>query len=342
MKGKVRWGVIGATGIAKRNTIPNGIVPAKNSTLVAVQGRTFEHVKEVGQTYNVPYFTSVEEMLGKVECDAVYIGSPQHVHLEQVRAAAGFGRHILCEKPIARNAAEAKEMVEAAGRAGVLFGTAFMLRFHSLHRKARSLVREGAIGQMVSARCQFGIDHAPKEGAFRQILEEGGGGAFIDLGNHAMDIIEFVTGRRIATVMGVSQNVIYHYETEDACAALLEFDGGGFAMVDTYFCAGRGSVRNELEIIGYEGSIVTEGTIGQSPSGTLTLKSKGKVETFESHGLDMYLGEVEAFADAILSGKEFSVGPEDGLHSQELVEACYESAKSGRRISLRKVAPPVD
>ena len=342
MEKKIRWAVIGATGIAKRNTIPNGMVPAKNSTLVAVQGRTLEHVREVGETYGVPHFTSVKEMLQEVECDAVYIGSPQHVHLEQVRTAAGFGRHILCEKPIARNVTDAREMVEAARKAKVLFGTAFMLRFHPLHRKARSLVGEGAIGEVISARCQFGIDHAPKPDAFRQILKEGGGGAFIDLGNHAMDIIEFITERRFVAVMGVSQNVIYHYETEDACAALLEFDDGGFAMVETYFCTGRNSVRNELEIIGYKGSIITEGTIGQSPSGTLILRREGEVEEFKSDSRDMYLGEIEAFANAILSGKGFSAGPEDGLHSQELVGACYESAKSGRRVSVRKVDRPVD
>jgi len=342
MEKKIKWAVIGATGIARRKTIPNGIVPAMNSTLVAVQGRTLEHVRKVGQIHDVPYFTSVKEMLQEVECEAVYIGSPQHVHLEQIKIAAEHGRHILCEKPIARNVTEAREMVEAARKAKVFFGTAFMLRFHPLHRKARSLVREGVIGEVISARCQFGIDHAPKPGAFRQVLEEGGGGAFIDLGNHAMDIIEFIAGRRFVAVMGVSQNVIYHYETEDACAALLEFDGGGFAMVDTYFCTGSGSVRNALEIVGYKGSIITEGTIGQSPSGVLILRREGKVEEFESDGRDMYLGEIEAFSDAILSGKEFSVGPEDGLHSQELVGACYESAKSGKRVSVRKADRPVD
>jgi len=344
MAKKIRWAVIGATGIARQRTIPEGITKAKNSTLVAVQTRSADlaDLKAVSKTYSVPYFTSVEKMLRETECDAVYIASPQYVHLKQVKIAAKFGKHILCEKPITPTVAGAKEMVKVCKKAKVSFGTAFMMRFHCLHRKARSLVRQGAIGKVISGRALFGFDYPPNPAAFRQVRKLGGGGAFMDLGNHCMDTIEYVTGKRIVRAMGVSQNVVYDYEVEDVCAALLEFEGGGYAAVETYLCTPMDACRRDLEINGSKGTLWTTGTIGQTPGGTLTLRTEKKTRTFKSDNRNMYLGEVEAFAGAILSGKEPPVGPEDGLHSQELVAAVYESAKTGKRVRVRKVSPIAD
>jgi 1,5-anhydro-D-fructose reductase (1,5-anhydro-D-mannitol-forming) len=343
MSNIIRWAVIGATGIARTRTIP-GLVQAKNTKLVAVQTRPedIEPLKQVASQYSVPYFTSVEEMLKTVECDAVYIGSPQYVHLDQIKIAASFKKPILCEKPIARTVPEAKELLSICKKAKVKFGTGFMLRFHTLHRKARQLVKEGAIGQVVSAKALFGFDYPPMAGAFRQVAELGGGGAFMDVGNHAMDTIEYITGKRLTTVMGVSQNLIHKYEPEDVCAAILEFEGGGIGLVDTYMCLPFDACRRDVEINGTKGTLWTSDTMGQTPGGKLTLRTVSGTQVFESDNRDMYLGEIEAFSNALLAGKEPPVGAEDGLHSQELVEACYKSCKTGKRVKVRKTRPIVE
>ena len=118
----------------------------------------------------------------------------------------------------------------------VKFGTGFNLRFNNLHIKAKELVANGAIGKVVSARCQYGQNFQPDFNAFRQKLSTSGGGSMVDMGNHAMDLIEFVTDKRINKVLAIAQNVIHKYEVEDTCAALLEFSTGGFAFVDSYYC----------------------------------------------------------------------------------------------------------
>ncbi len=179
---KVRWGVIGATGIADKRTIPEGILPASNSELIAVMDITEEKVNQAVAKYGgVQGFTDVGEMLEQAEIDACYIASPPHIHLEHVRACAAAGRHVFCEKPLGRTRQEAAAMVEACREYGVKFGIGFMMPYHHIAVEAKRLLAEGAIGKVVSARAQFGFDYPPMPGSFRQIKELHRGGAFIEI-----------------------------------------------------------------------------------------------------------------------------------------------------------------
>src|SRR5271154_5593699 len=117
MKNRIRWGVIGSGGIARRRTIPEGILPADNARLVAVYGTNRTTNKKVAAEFGAIAAESVEALLA-ADIDAVYIASPVQPHEAQVLACAKAGKHVLCEKPLGRNVAEAESMVAACKKAG--------------------------------------------------------------------------------------------------------------------------------------------------------------------------------------------------------------------------------
>ncbi len=335
---KIRWGVIGATGIADRRTIPEGILAAENSELAAMMSPTEERVRRVSEKYGgVPWYTDAKRMLAGEELDAVYIASPPAAHLADTRACADARVHVFCEKPLARNAGEAEEIVRACQDAEVKMGTAFMIPFHHLVQRAMQLVADGELGKVVSARVQFGFDYPPQEGAFRQVATEGGGGAFMDVGNHAMDVLERIVGSRAQSVLAASGNIVHEYEgVEDTCVALLLLENGAIGLVDAYFCAA--SARNEIEVNGSAKTLVIEGAMGQTPGGTLRILTGGEEERREeSDGRNMYEGEISAFADAALHDTDPPIPGEDGLWSQKLVAAVYESAETGEMVTVQAV-----
>src|ERR1700677_2811589 len=118
MKQKIRWGVIGSGGIAKRRTIPEGILKAGNAELAVVCSRDAKKNEEVAKQFGAKPARSIEELL-KADIDAVYIGTPVHQHLEQTRLAAAAGKHVFCEKPLGLDIAEAEAMLAACRKAKV-------------------------------------------------------------------------------------------------------------------------------------------------------------------------------------------------------------------------------
>lgn len=336
--GVVKWAVIGATGIADRRTMPEGILPAANSELVAVMAipEVEPQLQEVAAKYGVPWFTDAAKMLESVEIDAAYLACPPAPRPEYARMCAEAGVHVLAEKPLARTVPEAEALVAACAERGVKLGTAFMIPFHHLAVEAVRLVAEGALGPVVSARVQFAFDYPPIPGAFRQIKALSQGGAFMDVGNHATDLLERIVGSKVASVMAMTANVVHEYEgVEDTCAALYRLESGALGMVDTSFATD--GARNDVEINGARKTMVIRGMMGQGTGGVLQIVSGFNGEQVDleivSDGRNMYVGEITAFAEAILHDTEPPITGEAGLWSQRVVEAVYKSAESGHAVT---------
>src|SRR2546425_2663322 len=151
---KVRWGVVGSGGIARRRTIPEGFIPARNAHLAAVYGTNAATNQEVAKEFGALAAPSLEALL-VTDIEAVYIASPVQAHHEQVVICAKAGKHILCEKPLGRTVVEAEEITTACREAGVQLGTAFMMRFQAQHQAAAQLIGSGRLGKPVYARAQL-------------------------------------------------------------------------------------------------------------------------------------------------------------------------------------------
>ena len=279
MSGKIKWGVIGSGGIARRRTIPEGISKANNAELSAVFDIDAKVNAEVAKEFGSKQATNIGNLL-KDDIEAVYIATPAHLHAEQVRACAEAGKHVLCEKPLGMTVAEAEEMIEACKQIGVKLGCAFMMRFVAQHQEALRLINQGKLGTPTYARAQLSCWYPPIEGAWRQDPSTGGGGSLIDMGGHCIDLLEMFFGP-VVKVSCFINNTVHDYKSEDSAVAMLFFENGALGTVDTFFCLPDNSSKNVLELYGSKGSILAKGTIGQAPAGQMVAFLEQDSEEYE-------------------------------------------------------------
>jgi predicted dehydrogenase len=328
MAERMRWGVIGAGGIADRRTLPV-IGQTRNGELVVVMD--VRDPGAIGAKYGVDSTDRLEGVLSREDVDAVYVASPVQVHAEQVIAAANAGKHVLCEKPLGRTVAEACSMVDACCAAGVLLREAYMLRHHGLHLEMQRLIREGAIGKPLFASVHWAFQYPKMEGAWRQVRELGGGGALADLGCHVFDLLHMLVGD-IARVAMASATLVQDYEVEDLGTVLLEFEGGAQGAITTSFCISDAVMPATVSIFGSEGRIVARGSLTQTSDGTATIyrETDGEQHEIRYGRVDTYVRQIEAFADDVAQG---TIATKESvpelLSSMKVLEASYRSAETG-------------
>jgi predicted dehydrogenase len=347
MNKKVKWGVIGSGGIAKRRTIPEGIMTAQNAELVTVFDVNAEANNAVASEFRATAVNSIDELL-RSDVDAVYVASPANKHLEQVIACADHKKHVFCEKPLGMTVSEAEKMIEVCRNNQVLLGTGLMMRFLSQHQAALKLIREGKIGKPVYGRAQLSCWYPPMPGAWRQDPVTGGGGSLMDMGSHCIDLLEMFFGN-IKSVSCFINNSVHSYKSEDSAVVSLFFENGAMATVDTFFCIPDNSSKNVLELYGSKGSILAKGTIGQGTSGEMTafleedqsgynaqqVRNAADGLRIEPLPVNTYCAEIEEFSAAVLEKREPLNNSLLGLRSQILLEACYLSAKTSKTVNVK-------
>jgi len=337
----VKWGVIGACGIANRRTIPEGIIPAKNAQLVALMDVDEERLKKVAEKYGgVRYYTKEDDLINDSEVEAVYIATPTYLHHSQTLKAARNGKHILCEKPMAMNLHQAEEMIRVCEENKVKLTLGYMMRYHSHHRRIKELIDEGALGTLIMGRAQLTCWYPPMEGAWRQRPELGGGGSLIDMGTHCIDLLEMFMGK-VVEVFSYTGHLVQDYPVEDTAVVLLKFESGAVGVVDNHFNIPDASSENRLEIYGSKGSILARGTIGQDSSGYMVGRIEKEVAGYQAaqcrkevreeeirvEPVNIYRAEIEDFSRCILEDKEPSFPPELGLRNLKITLCAYQSAK---------------
>lgn len=341
----VKWGVMGACGIAKRRTIPEGIIPAKNAKLIAVMDVDEKGVREIAQKYGARYYTGEEALLKDPEVQAVYIATPVYLHASQAVKAAQAKKHIFCEKQMAMTIAECEKMIDAAKKNKVKLSLGYLMRYNVYHGQIKKLLEAGTLGTPVMARAQLSCWYPEITGAWRQDPVKGGGGSLIDMGTHCIDLLEMFFGKT-KLVSCMLANRAFKYPVEDSAIVTLHFANGAIGIVDNCFSIPDASSKNRLEIYGTRGSILAEGTIGQSPAGEvyayLEKEAKGytaeqtrttsTAEKIELTPINTYQAEIEDFSACIEEDREPTFRAEEGLWSQKVVLACYKSAREKKLI----------
>jgi predicted dehydrogenase len=339
---KVKWGVIGAGGIADRRTIP-GMMLAKNAELVAVMEVNMELAEKIRVKYNAKKaYDNAEALLADPEIEAVYIASPVIYHKQQAIAAARAGKHVLVEKPVAFTCAEGEEVVKACRQNGVLGASGLMMRYHAYHQKMKELIGKGKLGQIVSCRAQLTCWYPDIPGAWRQVRSQSGGGAMMDMAVHCIDLIQYITGSKATKVAALAGTKTFSYEVDDSSSLLFETGNGAYCYVDANFNIPDAAAKCRLEIYGTRGSMLAEGTISQVEGGKLDVlisEDSGRYDAkqdrvdvapmdIEVEFGNMYTKEIEAFSDSILNGSPVLVSLEDAIQVQRVVEAAYSSAET--------------
>ncbi len=343
----VRWGVIGACGIAYRRTIPEGIMRAPNAKLAAVMDVAQERVKEVAKEFGVDkcYFNE-EELLKDDSIDAVYIATPTYLHHKQVIMAAENGKHVLCEKPMGMNLKECDEMIAACEKNGVKLGLGYMMRFHAYNKKIKEMISDGDLGQISLARAQLTCWYPPIPGAWRQIQNLGGGGSFIDMGSHCIDLLEYLIGSKVIKVSAFMDTLTHNYKVEDSAVVLLKFENGAQGIVDNNFNVPDLASKNVLEVYGTKGSVRAQGTIGQDSNGTISCYlqpeetgynaaqvrqvNAGESIINDLKPINMYTSQIQYFSEAIEKNLKPMIDGAEGKRNLAIVLAAYDAAKSGK------------
>ena len=341
---KIRFGVIGAGGIAERRTIP-GMMLAKNAVLTAVMDVREGVAEEVAKKNNCKYFCdTAEEIVKNPEVDAVYIASPVVFHAEAARLAADFGKHILLEKPIAFTSEEGRELVKYCEAKGVKIAAGFMMRFASHVQNMKKAVAEGKIGKVVSGYSQFTLWLPKEDGNWRQEKAKSGGGCLMDMGVHCIDLIEYITGSRVTHVGGFNETISFDYDVEDTSTVMLRLEGGAQCVVQTNFNIPDEASKWRLELFGMKGRLLGDTIIGQNDGGKLNavfIEKNLAYNATQNHNDDegiwlegdfgnMYTREIESFCDSLINNTPLEVPASDAVHVQEIIEKAYRSTKENR------------
>ncbi len=277
---EVRWGIIGVGDVCEVKSAP-AMYTLDGSSLVAVMRRNGDLARDYAQRHGVPvWYDDAAALIDDATVNAVYIATPPSSHAQYTEMVAAAGKPVYVEKPMAITHAECQGMITACAEAGVPLYTAYYRRMLPNFRKVKSLLEDGAIGDVRTVavtlrKSLHDADRAPSN--WRVDPAVAGGGYFFDLASHQFDLLDYLFGP-IAQVAGFAQNQAGAYKAEDAVVASFAFDSGILGTGLWSFAAAKGTELEETTIIGSEGAV----TFPFFGAPTVSLHQDGKpVETFE-------------------------------------------------------------
>ena len=325
---KLSWGILATGGIAA--TFARGVAASQTGRLAAVGSRTPESAARFAREHGVPRaHGSYEALLADPAVAAVYIAPPHPWHAEWAIRAAKAGKHILCEKPLAMNRAEAETIIAAARAHGVLLMEAFMYRCHPQMAKVVELVRDGTIGRvgLVQATFSFNTDFDPAGRFWGKAL---GGGGILDVGGYPVSLARLIAGaldgKPFADPVSVTGAGVLHPETgvDAFTAATLKFANGLIAQVS----CGVGLLQdNVARIYGDRGwLLVPDPWIPAREGGTVKIlvqRGEAAPQEISITAPPLYAIEADTFAAARFAGAKSvpAMTPEDTLGNMAALDA---------------------
>ncbi|MDD2431012.1 MAG: Gfo/Idh/MocA family oxidoreductase [Firmicutes bacterium] len=337
MANKVKIGVVGAGAIAENAHLAGYALIPDLCEIRAICDVNKERAEEMAKKFNIPeVYTDHKEMLAKADIDAVSVCTPNCTHAPITIDACNAKKHVLCEKPMATTVEECEAMVKAAEANNVQLMVGFTHRFYNYNQKAKELIQSGVIGKPFMARVRFAHEGPyiswPAKSDWFFNKELAGGGALLDMGIHALDILRFLIGE-IKDISANLKTLVRNIEVEDNAVCAVNFENGAMGYVEVGWSSKTGVLG--IEIYGDDGSMIVD---YNTPIRIYVDKKKeiggpGWVE------LKQYTGggwdaEMKAFVQAIISGTPVPVDGDDGLVGVKIATAAYKSNDEGRRVDV--------
>lgn len=333
MTEQVRWGVVGNAAIARNKVIP-AMQRAVNCEVIGIASRDADRAAEAAGALGIDRsYGSYDALLGDEDIEAVYIPLPNSMHAEWTLKAAAAGKHVLCEKPLGMNEAEAATMVEACRDAGVLLMEAFMYRLHPMWARVRELVTSGRIGELLAVQSFFSYTNT--DPANIRNIAELGGGALMDIGCYPINVARMMFGTGPTAVQAVVHRDP-RFGTDVLTSAVLDFDG----RHATFTCSTQLQDDQRVHLLGTEGRLLVEipfNIPADRPTRILfsTGGNAGAVppvptssEVIEIPPADQYQVQVEQFATAVRDGTPPPIPAEDAIANMAVIDTVF---AAGRR-----------
>jgi predicted dehydrogenase len=329
-QGKVKWGVLGVASIAVRKVIP-GMQKGAWSEITAIASRDLKKAGKAAKSLGVAKaYGSYEEMLADPEIEAIYNPLPNHLHVPWSIQAAEAGKHVLCEKPLSLNVAEAEQLLRARDRTGVKIGEAFMVKTHPQWLRVRDLIQKGVIGELRAIVGAFSYFNRDPQNVRSKV--EWGGGGILDIGCYPITTSRFIFGEEPRSVAALIERDP-DFRTDRLASVILEFPSG-----QSVFTCGTQLVHYQrMQFLGTTGRIEIEIPFNAPPDrptrifiddGRDVLGSGIRMETIPT--CDQYTAQGDAFSRAIREGGEVPVPLEDAIANMAVIDAVFRAGESGR------------
>ena len=334
----VRWGIVGCGWVARDYVAP-AMSAGSAACLAAVCDPDPAALARIApEIAGLARQAALTDFLATPGLEAVYVATPNHLHRPVVEAAARAGKHVLCEKPMATSLADAEAMVAACRENGVRYATAFDQRFQARHRRLRELVRAGQLGEITAVRvhyaCWTPADWSPPttEGAhdhWRIDPARAGGGAFIDLAPHGLDLAQVLLDEPLTETRCLLQRRVFDYPVDDGAALIGRFRSGALLLLNVAYNCPDHYPRRTLELIGTRAMAIARDTMGQTPGGSLRLvdAASGTTELVDvpaAEDVSPFASGIEAFSRCLRVGEPFPYPPEHDLHTMRLLAAAMQ------------------
>ena len=353
---KLKVGVIGTGGISNEHI--RGYINNPDTELYAFCDINPEQLKMMAEKYGVPAertFTDKDEMLKALpEIDAVSVCTWNSAHAECTIAALNAGKHVICEKPMAMNTAQAQAMREAAERNNKLLMIGFVRRHGNDCDVIRENVDAGTFGDLYYAKATY-LRRNGNPGGWFGDKSRSGGGPLIDLGVHVIDLVRFIFGNpKPVSVYGVTFQKLFNRpnviggkaykscsagiqdicDVEDLASAIIRFDNGAVLNVEAAFSLNIKHDEGNIELFG------TKAGAKLSPNVEIFTELNNRMVniTFDQPTAlnfdGLFQKEIDNYVDAILGRAECLAPAVDGVEMMKILDAVYESAKTGHEVIL--------
>jgi predicted dehydrogenase len=325
----IRWGVLGVANIAVKKVIP-AMQKGRLTQVSAIASRNLNKAREAARELGIPKaYGSYEAILADSDIDAIYNPLPNHLHVPWSVKAAEAGKHVLCEKPIALSADEAKTLVRARDAAGVQIGEAFMVKTHPQWLRLRDIVRSGGLGELRSIQSAF--SYFNRDPANVRNVPAYGGGGLMDVGCYPITMSRFLFERepeRISGVLSFDPDM----QTDYLAAAILDFGSG----VASFTCSTQLVPYQTFQAFGTKARVQIEIPFNAPPDRPCRIfidNGKdlfgGGMRTEEFPVCDQYTIQGDAFSQSILDGTPPPVPLEDAFRNMAVIDAVFKAGRSG-------------
>ena len=339
------WAIIGA-GMHPRQKLAPAIGLTPEAELIAVLSRDQGRADAFAEAHGARVgYSNMDDLLADSRIDAVFVASPNALHVGHTTQAAKAGKHVLSEKPMATSVDDALDMVQVCRANGVKLGLGFELRFHPAHILARDLVSQGKLGRIRFIQGHWGRgergepEHKPRSG-LRGWWEDpeamGGGSVIMGLGVHVFDLMRFVMGQEVTEVTAMTDGQTAAQPLEHIASMALRLEDGTIASVT----CGRmlPDTLNDFTVYGTDGRITGRATVWEARMGEVEVVSEtvNQKESWEYDYLANFIAELTDFGSAINEDREPAATGIDGLRSTEINSAVIQSAKTGRAVKIER------
>ncbi|MGH7467938.1 MAG: Gfo/Idh/MocA family protein [Longimicrobiales bacterium] len=326
----VRWGILGTAHIALDKVIP-AMRHARWARVVAIASRSADRARVAAEKLGIQRaYGDYDELLADPEIEAIYNPLPNHLHVPWTLRAARAGKHVLCEKPIALNAAQARELLAARDQNGVHMGEAFMVRTHPQWLAVRERVHSGRIGELRLITCQFSYFKSDPED-IRNRADYGGGG-LLDIGCYPITLSRWLYGAEPLRVVSlIDRDPAFHIDR--LTSALLQFPSGQAI----FSCATQLAPYQRLHVHGTRARMEIEIPFNAPPDRPCRIFiDDGRdvfgsgMETVTLPTIDQYTVQAEQFSRAVRGLEPVPVSLEDAIANMDVIDALFRSAETGR------------